>query len=148
MGLSRWWRERQFEQAYRRAAAADLERIGASYKEQFTSAKEGQDFDAVMNAYLAECKLPDLRLESLRSRRLRRKADRLGVEMPREWWEHDETHDIWYLTPEGRRHLRRRLTEERVWVVKQWLHVLVPAMALLLGLVGAVIGLLGVWRAP
>ena len=54
--------------------------------------------------------------------------------MPRDWWEHDETHDLWYLTPDGRRHLRRRLTEERVWVVKQWFLVLVPVVALLIGL--------------
>ncbi|MDO8836612.1 MAG: hypothetical protein Q7V01_13505 [Vicinamibacterales bacterium] len=149
MGLSRWWRERRFERAYRRSAAADLRRIGLAYKAKFSSAeKDGQDFDAVMNAYLAECRLPDLRLETLRSRILRRKAERFGIEMPRDWWEHDETHDLWYLTPEGRRHLRRRLTEERVWVVKQWSLVLAPVIALVIGLIGTIIGLLGIWRAP
>ena len=148
MGLSRRWRERQFERAYRRSAAADLKRIGLAYEAKFTTAKEPQDIDAVMNAYLDECKLPDLRLETLRSRILRRKAERFGIEMPRDWWEHDETHDLWYLTPDGRRHLRRRLTEERVWVVKQWFLVLIPAVALLVGLLGTIIGLLGIWRAP
>jgi hypothetical protein len=148
MGLSRWWRERKFERAYRRSAAADLKRIQLAYEAKFKSAKEGNDIDAVMTTYLAECRLPDLRLETLRSRILRRKAERFGIEMPRDWWEHDETHDLWYLTPDGRRHLRRRLTEERVWVVKQWFLVLVPVIALIIGLVGTLIGLLGIWRAP
>jgi hypothetical protein len=148
MGLSRWWRERRFERAYRKATAADLKRIGQTYEQKFKTAQEGQQFDVVMNAYLAECRVPDLRLETLRSRILRRKAERLGVEMPREWWEHDEAHDLWYLTTDGRRHLRRRLTEERIWVVKQWLMVLVPVLALLCGTVGVVIGLIGIWRAP
>jgi hypothetical protein len=147
MGLSRWWRERRFERTYRRSTAADLKRIGRAYAEKFKSENE-QDYDAVMNAYIAECRLPDLRLETLRSRVLRRKAERLGIEMPRDWWEHDETHDLWYLTPEGRRHLRRRMTEERLWVVKQWSLVLVPVAALVVGLIGTVIGLLGIWRAP
>jgi hypothetical protein len=148
MGLSRWWRERKFERAYRRSAAADLKRIGLAYEGKFKTAKEGNDFDAVMTAYLQDCRLPDLRLETLRSRVLRRKAERFGIEMPRDWWEHDETHDLWYLTPEGRRHLRRRLTEERVWAVKQWFLVLVPVIALIIGLIGTIIGLLGIWRAP
>lgn len=147
MGVSRWWRERRFERAYRRSTAADLKRIGRAYEEKFKSANE-QDYDSVMNAYLAECRLPDLRLETLRSRVLRRQAERLGIEMPRDWWEHDETHDLWYMTPEGRRHLRRRMTEERLWVVKQWSLVLVPVIALVVGLIGTVIGLLGIWRAP
>jgi hypothetical protein len=148
MGISRWWRERRFEKAYRKATAADLKRIGLEYEAKFKDAKEGQDFDVVMNAYLAECRLPDLRLETLRSRISRRKAERFGIEMPRDWWEHDETHDLWYLTPEGRRHLRRRMTEERIWGVKQWFIVLIPAVALAIGLVGTIIGLLGIWRAP
>lgn len=148
MGLSRWWRERKFEQAYRRSAAADLKRIQLAYEAKFKHAKEGNDIDTVMTAYLAECRLPDLRLETLRSRVLRRKAERFGIEMPREWWEHDDTHDLWYLTPDGRRHLRHRLTEERVWVVKQWFLALVPVIALIIGLVGTLIGLLGIWRAP
>lgn len=148
MGLSRWWRDRKFERAYRRSAAADLKRIGLAYEVKFKTAKEGNDFDAVMSAYLQDCRLPDLRLETLRSRLLRRKAERFGIEMPRDWWEHDETYDLWYLTPEGRRHLRRRLTEERVWVVKQWFLVLVPVIALLMGFIGTIIGLLGIWRAP
>jgi hypothetical protein len=63
----------------------------------------GNDFDAAMTAYLKACLLPDLRLETLRSRRLRRRADACGVELPREWWEHDEEHDLWFLTPDGRR---------------------------------------------
>jgi len=148
MGLSRWWRERKFERAYRRSATADLKRIQLAYETKFKSAKEGHDIDTVMTAYMAECRLPDLRLETLRSRILRRKAERFGIEMPRDWWEHDDTHDLWYLTPDGRRHLRRRLTEERVWVVKQWFLVLVPVIALLIGFIGTLIGLLGIWRAP
>ena len=148
MALSRWWRERRFEQAYRRSIAQDLKRIGREYEEKFKAAKEGNDFDAAMTAYLRECRLPDLRRETLRSRHLRRRAERFGVEMPRDWWEHDETHDLWYLTPDGRRHVRRRITEERMWAFKQWARTLTPLVALLLGLLGTIIGLLGIWRAP
>jgi hypothetical protein len=148
MALSRWWRERRFEQAYRRSIAQDLRRIGLDYEARFKAAKEGNDFDGAMNAYLQECRLPDLRLETLRSRRWRRKAERCGVEMPRDWWEHDEAHDLWYLTPDGRRHLKKRIAEERMWVVKQWFRTLAPVVALLMGLLGTIIGLLGIWRAP
>lgn len=148
MSLSRWWRERRFEQAYRRSIRGDLQRIGREYEAKFKAAKEGNDFDAAMTAYLQECRLPDLRLETLKSRAWRRKAEQYGIEMPREWWEHDETHDLWFLTPEGRRHVKHRLTEERMWAVKQWFHTLVPVVALLVGLIGSIIGLLGIWRAP
>jgi hypothetical protein len=148
MGLSRWWRERRFERAFRRSVAQDLKGIGQAYKEKFKTAKEGADFDTAMSAYWQECRLPDLRLETLRSRIWRRKAERFGVEMPREWWQHDEAHDLWYLTSDGLRLLRRRLTEERIWVVRQWFLTLVPIVALLIGAVGVVIGLLGIWRAP
>jgi hypothetical protein len=148
MSLSRWWRERRFEQAYRRSVAADLKRIGLEYKAKFKTAKEGNDFDVVMNAYLEECRLPDLRLRTLQSRRWRRKAEAFGIEIPRDWWEHDEPHDLWHLTLEGRRHLRRRVTEERLWVIRQWFHALVPIVALAIGLIGSIIGLLGIWRAP
>jgi hypothetical protein len=148
MGLSRWWREWQFERSYRNSIRADLARIGKEYKEQFKRLKTGNDFDAAMNAYLSACRLPDLRLETLRSRRIRRKADARGVELPREWWEHDQEHDLWFLTPEGRRQATRHLTQERVWAVKQWLAVLVPAVALLVGAAGVVIGLLSMWRWP
>lgn len=148
MSLSRWWRERRFEQAYRRSIRGDLQRIGREYEAKFKAAKEGNDFDAAMTAYLQECRLPDLRLETLKSRAWRRRAEQYGIEMPREWWEHDETHDLWFLTPEGRRHVKHRLTEERMWAVKQWFHTLVPVVALLVGLIGTVIGLLGIWRAP
>jgi hypothetical protein len=148
MSLSRWWRERTFERAYRRSIRGDLQRIGREYEKKFKAAKEGNDFDAAMTAYLQECRLPDLRLETLKSRAWRRKAERYGIEMPREWWEHDETHDLWFLTPEGRRRVKHRLTEERMWAVKQWFHTLVPVVALLVGLLGTLIGLLGIWRAP
>ncbi len=148
MALSRWWREHRFRRAYRRSIADDLKRIGRDYEAKFKNAKEGNDFDAVMNAYLQECRLPDLRLATLHSRVWRHKAERYGVEMPRDWWEHDETHDLWYLKPEGKRHLRKRLTEERTWIVRQWSLVLVPIVALIIGLAGTIIGLLGIWRAP
>jgi hypothetical protein len=148
MSLARWWRERQFERAYQRSIRADLARIGKEYEATFKRLATGNDFDAAMSDYLKACRLPDLRLETLRSRRLRRKADASGVELPREWWEYDEEHDLWFLTPHGKRQLKRRITEERVWGVKQWLQVLTPAVALVVGLVGVVIGLLSMWRWP
>jgi hypothetical protein len=148
MGLSRWWREWQFERSYRNSIRADLARIGKEYEEQFKRLNTGDDFDAAMNAYLRACRLPDVRLETLRSRRIQRKADARGVELPREWWEHDEEHDLWFLTPEGRRQAKRHLTQERMWAVKQWLAVLIPAVALLVGAAGVVIGLLSMWRWP
>jgi len=148
MSLSRWWREWQFERSYRRSIRADLARIGKEYEEQFKRLATGNDFDAAMNAYLSACRLPDLRLETLRSRRLWRKAEACGIELPREWWEHDEEHDLWFLTPGGRRETRRRITQERVWAVRQWLAVLIPVVALLVGAAGVVIGLLSMWRWP
>jgi hypothetical protein len=148
MSLSRWWREWRFQQSYRRSIRGDLARIGKDYEARFKKLTSGNDFDAAMTAYLRECRLPDLRLETLRSRKLRRKADACGIEVPREWWEHDEEHDLWFLTPDGRRQLRRRLTQERVWGAKQWLQVLTPAVALAAGLIGVVIGLLSMWRWP
>jgi len=148
MSFSRWWRERQFERSYRRSVRQDLKRIGKQYQATFKTAANGNDFDASMTQYLKEVRLPDLRLESLRSRKLRRRADAFGIDLPREWWEHDEEHDLWYLTPGGRRQLSRRITQERVWTVKQWFQVLTPVVALLVGLVGVVIGLLAMWRWP
>ncbi|HPW20619.1 MAG TPA: hypothetical protein PLE61_07375 [Vicinamibacterales bacterium] len=148
MSLSRWWRERHFEREYRRSVKRDLARIGKDYEAKFKALQTGNDFDASMSAYLRECRLPDLRLETLRSRRLQCRADAAGIELPREWWEHDEEHDLWYLTPDGRRQLKRRLTQERIWAVRQWLQVLTPAAALAAGLVGVIIGLLAMWRWP
>jgi len=148
MSLSRWWRERQFERSYRRSVRQDLARIGKEYESTFKGLKTGNDFDASMTAYLKECRLPDLRLEALKSRRLRRKGDEFGIDLPREWWEHDEEHDLWYFRPDGRRQMKRRITQERVWAVKQWLQILTPVVALLVGLAGVVIGLLGMWRWP
>lgn len=148
MSLSRWWREWQFERSFRRAIRADLARIGKEYEAKFKLLTTGNDFDAAMAAYLAACRLPDLRLETLRSRQLRRRADACGVELPREWWEHDEEHDLWFLTPEGRRQAEHRITQERLWTVKQWMQVLTPAVALLVGFAGVIIGLLSMWRWP
>jgi hypothetical protein len=148
MNLSRWWREWRFERAYKRSVKRDLARIGKEYQAKFKSLQTGNDFDAAFTAYLAECRLPDLRIETLRSRKLQRLADERGVDLPREWWEHDEEHDLWFITPDGRRQLKRRLTEERVWTVKQWLLVLTPVVALVAGLIGVIIGLLGMWRWP
>jgi hypothetical protein len=148
MSLSRWWREWQFERSYRRSIKKDLTLIGKAYRAKFKQVGTGNDFDAAMAAYLQECRLPDLRRETLRSRKLRRKADACGIDLPQEWWEHDEDHDLWYLRPEGRRQLKRRITQERVWAVKQWLQVLTPVVALAVGLIGVVIGLLSMWRWP
>jgi hypothetical protein len=148
MSLSRWWREWQFERSYRRAIQADVARIGKEYQARFKQLTSGNDFDAAMAEYLRACRLPDLRLETLRSRRLRRRADAAGIELPREWWAHDEEHDLWFLTTDGRRQVKRRLTQERVWTVKQWLQALTPFIALIVGLAGVIIGLLGMWRWP
>jgi hypothetical protein len=148
MNLSRRWREWQFERSYRQAVQRDLARIGKDYEAKFKDLKTGNDFDASMTAYLKECRLPDLRLQTLKSRRLLRRADAFGIDLPREWWEHDEEHDLWYFTPDGSRQLKRRLTRERIWTVKQWLQVLTPIIALLVGSAGVIIGLLGMWRWP
>jgi len=148
MSLSRWWRERRFERSYRTSIRQDLARIGKEYKARFREAKDGNDFDASMTAYLKESRLPDLRLETLRSRKLRRRAEAVGIDIPREWWDHDEEHDLWCLTPDGRRQLKRRLTQERVWTVRQWVHALTPVVALVAGLIGVIIGLLAMWRWP
>ena len=144
MSLSRWWREWRFEQSFRRAIRADLARIGKEYEAKFTRLATGNDFDAAM-AHGLQLTSPTA---ALRSRQLRRRADAAGVGLPREWWEHDEEHDLWFLTPDGRRQARRQITEERVWSVKQWLQVLTPAVALIVGLAGVVIGLLSMWRWP
>ncbi|MCX6550604.1 MAG: hypothetical protein NTY02_06310 [Acidobacteria bacterium] len=148
MSLTRSWRELRFERSYRKSVQQDLSRIGKAYQSKFKEAKTGNDFDASMTAYLKECRLPDLRLETLRSRHLRRRADHYGIDLPREWWEHDEEHDLWYLTPDGRRHVTHRITQERIWTVKQWFQTLVPIAALVMGFVGVLIGLLGMWRWP
>lgn len=148
MGVSRWWRERRFEQAYRRAVRNDQKRIANDFEARFKASKTGNDFDAVMTEYLKETRLPDLRLETITSRAWRRRAERFGIDMPREWWEHDEEHDLWYLTPDGKRQLSKRITQERVWTVRQWFHALVPPVAVAIGLVGALIGLLAMWRWP
>ena len=148
MSLSRWWREWRFERSYRRSIRRDLARIGREYEAKFKLLATGNEFDAAMSDYLQACRLPDLRLETLHSRRLRRKADAGGVELPREWWEHDEEHDLWFLTPDGRRQARHQLSENRFRAVKQWIQILTPAAALILGLAGVVIGLLSMWRWP
>ncbi|MCX6543684.1 MAG: hypothetical protein NTV05_04635 [Acidobacteria bacterium] len=146
MSLSRWWRERRFERSYRMGIRRDLERIGATFKPTFKTASTGNDFDAAMTSYLAQCRLPDLRLETIVSRRLRRRAERFGIDPPRDWWIHDEEFDLWYLTPDGKRQLKRRVTQERIWTFKQWVHALTPVVALLAGLIGVIIGLIGIWR--
>lgn len=150
MSMARWWREWQFERSYRRSVRQDLKRIREQYEVRFKAAqeKDGSDFDLAMTAYLKECRLPDLRLETLRSRRIRRRSDAFGIDIPKEWWAHDEEHDLWYLTPDGRRQLKHRITQERIWWVKQWSLVLTPIVALIVGLVGVIIGLLGMWRWP
>ena len=151
MSLSRWWRERKFERSYRKSIRADLARIRAAYETRFKEASStgtGNDFDAAMTAYLSECRLPDLRLETLASRKLRRRAEKFGIDTPRDWWNHDEEHDLWYLTPDGKRQLKRRVTQERIWTVKQWFHALTPIVALVAGLLGVLIGLVGIWRWP
>ena len=151
MSVSRWWRERRFERSYRKSIRRDLTRIGREYETKFKEAREskdGNDFDASMTAYMKECRLPDLRLETLKSRKLRSRADAVGIDLPREWWDHDEEHDLWYLTPDGRRQLKRRLTQERLWTLRQWIQALVPLVAILIGAVGVIIGLLAMWRWP
>ena len=151
MNLSRWWREQRFERSYRKAVKRDLDRIGESFETTWKDASStgtGNDFDAAMTAYLKECRLPDLRLDTLTSRRLRHKAERFGIDTPRDWWIHDEEHDLWYLTPDGKRQLRRRVTQERIWTLKQWIYALTPVVALLVGLVGVIIGLVSIWRWP
>ena len=148
MSLSRWWREWQFEQSYKKSIRADLARIGKEYEAKFKVLAAGNDFDAAMAAYLKACRLPDLGCRRCGAAACGAKPTRCGVELPRDWWEHDEEHDLWFLTPDGRRQTKRRLTQERLWAVKQWLQVLTPAVALIVGLAGVVIGLLSMWRWP
>ena len=148
MSLSRWWREWQFERSYKKSIRADLARLGKEYEAKFKRLTSGQEFDAAMAAYLKACRLPDLRLETLRSRRILRVADACGVELPRDWWEHDAEHDLWYLTPDGRRQAKHRITQERLWASKQWLQDILPVVALIVGLAGVAIGLLSMWRWP
>ncbi len=147
MHVSRWWRERRFEKAYRKTVKKDLARLGKEYEARFKEAKAGNDFDATLSAYLKDCKLSDLRLETIRSRQLRKLAEKYGIDLPREWWEHDETYDMWYLSPIGRRQVKKRASQERIWSFKQWLNAAIPAVALLIGVVGIIIALIAVWRA-
>jgi hypothetical protein len=147
MHVSRWWREQRFERSFRKSIKRDLAKLGRAYEARFKEAKEGNDFDVTLNAYLRDCKLSDLRLETIRSRSLRKLAERFGIDLPREWWEHDDTHDLWYLSPTGRRQLKKRVTQERIWSLRQWVNAVVPVVALIIGIVGVLIGMVAVWRA-
>jgi hypothetical protein len=98
----------------------------------------------------------DERINLLLSDQLLESARELDVPLP-PWPPHNATNEFWeteehsarrYLTPEGRRRLRREIDEEKarrfevktLWVTKFW----IPLLAAGIGIIGAFTGLVAV----
>ena len=138
--------QRHLERAYQRRIYADLRRISNQFAPRFAAAKDAADFDAVMQNYFEETRLADVQIEVVRSRKLRRRAWRYGIEAPPDAWDYDDLSGHRYLSPAGRRQLHQEVRNERMAAVRQWAAVLVPILAILIGLVGVLIGLVAEWR--
>jgi aspartate/methionine/tyrosine aminotransferase len=91
-------------------------------------------------------------IEQVLADRLRRQANSLDIELPdwpnKEMWQSSDDGEFVYLTNKGRAHVRRLVAEEKtrrfevktLWVTRFWL----PLLAALVGIIGAITGLVAV----
>jgi hypothetical protein len=90
-------------------------------------------------------------LGQLDRRVLRRRAEQRGIELPPDddssWVLHQET-GTKYLNETARVRVRRAIKQDRRESIKWWVEVWAPILGALTGLIGALIGLLALWRAP
>ncbi len=101
-----------------------------------------------MTAYLKACRLPDLRLETLRSRRSGERPTPAASSCRESGGSTTRSTTCGFSRPTDGARPGGTSTQERIWAVKQWLQILTPAVALIVGLAGVVIGLLSMWRWP
>ena len=147
MSLSRWWREWQFEQSYKKSIRADLARIGKEYQAKFKVLATGNDFDAAMAAYLKACRLPDPGCKRYGAADCGAKPTRAASSSPGIGGNTMRNTTCGSSRPTaGAR--RNGASRRNACGPSAWLQVLTPAVALIVGLAGVVIGLLSMWRWP
>lgn len=150
--MLRIWRLRQ---ARTRAEKEYAKEIAALRKKKGAASYE---FSQLEYDHYLERKNIDNSIEYLLSQRLLDEANNLDVPKPpyteKEMWEREEEDGevMMWLSASGRAHLRKLISEEKarrfesrtLWITKFWL----PLLAALIGIIGALTGLIAVSRKP
>jgi hypothetical protein len=98
-----------------------------------------------------------LQLVELETDRLVKKAQRMGIEIPRKdnWWWEDETFDgpmisngvyegKFYLTEWGKAGVSKLIREERRKSIEWWIKVITPILSAIIALLGLIVALVTV----
>lgn len=142
-----WWTPQWLsEWRRRRALHRELDRLDRDYGQQVADEPARrmeiyQDWDYNTGWTRAA-------LGELETRRLVRRAEKRGLEVPDDntWWTHHAETDTKYLRPEARARVKRMIRNDFRESVKWWVDVLAPVLGALTGLIGALIGLLALWK--
>jgi hypothetical protein len=85
-----------------------------------------------------------------KTKRLIAKAEKLGIEIPDEWWTRPRPEDPFtvkpYIGDRKRTKLKRLIQDERYKQAKKWTELLAPIIGALTGIIGTIIGLIAILK--
>jgi len=135
--FSQWfWAERRKKRRLKRARITQLENsIAEVWKRELRNAKTPEDQDVAYQVADAQTRYDQNELDSLRQEKLRGDAMKMGVVIPREYYENDEWPMKRTLSYEGEAWTRRELRKMWIADIKALTEIIVPILALLVALV-------------
>lgn len=131
-----------------------LSKIERTYTKELRKLADPDKFEGLIASRFAARHAVESDIDLALTLRLARKARSLDVEIPlvndAPMWHQDTETKRYMLTPKGRAHMRKMIDEEQArrfdvktrWVTK----LIVPLLAALIGIVGAITGLVAVLR--
>jgi hypothetical protein len=123
----------------RRNALAD------HYSQQLDAATHSFDKQKIVHDWSSEAQGAENELAELESYRIRRRADRWGVEVPDDVLVEAEDGGF-YVGANYQPRIKRQIREARRESIKFWIGLFVQVMAALTGIAGAIIGILSFLR--
>jgi hypothetical protein len=145
--LVSWAPDRVLEWRRRRALRREIMRLDGECEKEVQAAHVNEKME-IYSRWDFDTGWSRAELGELETERLRRRAERRGLEIPQDdvWWiKHLETNTK-YLTPTARARVKRMIRQDRRESAKWWVDVLSPVLGALTGLIGALIGLLALLK--
>lgn len=143
------FKERWRDWRSRRKFEAELAAVEKYYAPAIEKLK-GDERQSEIAAYFHECEEPQSGIDRLETKYLKDKARSLGIEFPkqsdREWWEEDQFRGGHCLTEIGKMRLEKFIRQERWDRTKRILEVSAVVITALTGLLGALIGVLSLYK--
>lgn len=139
--------DRFVEWRKRRALRREIRRLDDEFDKEVQAAHVNEKLN-IYSRWDFETGWSRAELGGLETRRLARRVEARGLDIPRDdaSWEHHRDTDTKYLTDAARARLRRMIRQDFRDSVKWWVDILAPLLGALTGIIGALIGLLALWR--